>query len=171
MILPIDGDESSGWKPGNPTAFLSTPFVEAEPAFSPDGHWLAYHSNESGSFEIYVRPFPGPGGKVQVSTLGGLIPIWSPNRKELFYRTPDGKVMVAQYRVHSDIFSVEKPQLWFDGPILDVGANRNFDIHPDGQRFAILKLSDSRTETKYDRVTFISNFFDELRRLAPISKK
>src|SRR5262249_43591615 len=61
MILPIEGDEATGWKPGKPTVFLATPFFEQEPMFSPDGLWIAYQSNETGRTEIYVRPFPGPG--------------------------------------------------------------------------------------------------------------
>jgi serine/threonine-protein kinase len=71
MILPIEGSEASGWKPGEPTVFLNAPFIENHPEFSPDGRWLAYESNESGRVEVYVRPFPGPGGKWQVSTDGG----------------------------------------------------------------------------------------------------
>jgi hypothetical protein len=65
MILPMDGDETSGWKPGKPTVFLNGPFGEFEPMFSPDGRWLAYTSTESGRGEVYVRPFPGPGGSPQ----------------------------------------------------------------------------------------------------------
>ena len=80
-ILPMDGDEASGWKPGKPTVFLASPFIESEAAFSHDGRWLAYESNESGRFEVYVRPFPGPGGKWQVSTDGGEYPTWSRNGK------------------------------------------------------------------------------------------
>ena len=64
MILPMEGDEASGWKPGTPTVFLNSPFEEHEPMFSPDGQWLAYWSNESGRDEVYVRPFPGPGRQV-----------------------------------------------------------------------------------------------------------
>ena len=60
MILPIEGDEASGWKPGAPIVFLNGSSNEAEPMFSPDGRWLAYHSNEFGQFEIYVRPFTRP---------------------------------------------------------------------------------------------------------------
>ena len=74
MTLPIEGDEKSGWKPGEPKPFVNSAFDEGEPAFSPDGRWLAYQSNESGSFEVYVRPFPGPGGKWQISTGGGSTP-------------------------------------------------------------------------------------------------
>ena len=168
-ILPIVGDEASGWKPGKPTTFLATPFTEADPAFSPDGHWLAYHSNESGSFEIYVRPFPGPGGKQQISTGGGLLPTWSSNGKELFYFS-DSKIMVATYEVEGKTFRVDKLRLWSEGQFTDTGANRNFDLHPDGKRFVVLKPPESRTDTKFDKVTFIFNFFDELRRLAPTPK-
>src|SRR5439155_15510316 len=70
MILPMEGDEAAGWGPGKPTVFLSGPFTEVTPIFSPDGRWIAYLSNESGRTEVYVRPFPGPGGKWQVSTGG-----------------------------------------------------------------------------------------------------
>src|SRR5262249_27986342 len=77
MILPVEGDETSGWKPGKPTVFLSGPFNKSSPMFSPDGRWLAYVSSESGQNEVYVRPFPGPGGKWQISTGGGSYPTWS----------------------------------------------------------------------------------------------
>ena len=60
MILPMEGDEASGWKPGTPTVFLNSPSAEKEPNFSPDGRWLAYQSNETGRNEVYVRPFRGP---------------------------------------------------------------------------------------------------------------
>jgi serine/threonine-protein kinase len=76
MTLLIEGNEKSAWKPGEPAPFLNTPSAEGEPAFSPDGRWLAYQSSESGSYEVYVRPFPGPGGKWQVSTGGGVLPKW-----------------------------------------------------------------------------------------------
>jgi serine/threonine protein kinase len=168
MILPMEGDESSGWKPAKPIPFLTGPFTEAEPAFSPDGRWLAYHSNETGAFEIYARPFPGPGAKVQISTGGGVVPMWSRNGKELFYRTLDGKIMVVQYKIQGDALSVDKPRLWSEGQLMDAGANRTFDLHPDGQRFAVLKLT--QTEAKLDNVILILNFFDELRRLAPTRK-
>ena len=97
-ILPMDGNEESGWKPGKPTVFLHTPAIEQEPAFSPDGRWLAYHSNESGAFEVYVRPFPGPGGKWQISSGGGQYPTWSRARSELFFNNPNLQLMVAPYR-------------------------------------------------------------------------
>ena len=85
LMLPMEGDETSGWTPREPTPLLDGPFDETQPAFSPDGRWLAYASNESGRFEVYVRPFPSAEGKWQISTDGGTYPTWSPKRNELFF--------------------------------------------------------------------------------------
>ena len=171
MILPMDGDEPSGWKPGKPSVFLASPFNEDDPAFSPDGRWLAYQSDESGKFEIYVRSFPGSGGKWQVSTAGGEYATWSRTGKELFYRTADQKIMAATYTVDGDSFRVEKPRLWSEGTFTDRGAqDRNFDLHPDGKRFAVLKAPEAQAEDKTDKLVFILNFFDELRRIAPTKR-
>jgi Tol biopolymer transport system component len=74
--------------------FLRTPFIEGNPRFSPDGNWLAYVSDEAGRSEVYVQPFPGTGGKRQVSTEGGSEPAWNPNGKELFYRSGDAMMAV-----------------------------------------------------------------------------
>jgi Tol biopolymer transport system component len=171
MILPMEGDESAGWTPGKPTVFLNTPFLEFEPMFSPSGHWIAYFSRESGRFEVYVRPFPGPGGKWQISTTGGIYPTWSRTRSELFFSTTDGQIMVAPYTAAGDSFRAQKPHLWsgdhFSPPI---GPNRTFDLHPDGERFA-LRIPEAQTDVKDDHVTLIFNFFDELRRNAPAAKR
>ena len=78
-LLPADGD-------GKPAAFVETPFDESDASFSSDGRFLAYMSDESGRYEIYVQPYPGPGAKTQVSTEGGQFPIWNPADRELFYR-------------------------------------------------------------------------------------
>ncbi len=168
MILPLEGDEVSGWKPGKPSVFLSTPFREWLAAFSPDGRWLAYQSNESGTFEVYVRPFPGPGGKVQVSTGGGQVPVWSRNGKELFYWSGE-QIWVASYAVQGDSFRAEKPRAWSPGRVPG-GAFTGFDLHPDGKRFAVVKAAEE-TEARVDKVVFITNFFDELRRIAPSAKR
>ena len=169
MTFPIEGNEKSGWKAGEPMPFLSSPFIEQSPAFSPDGRWLAYHSTESGSSEVYVRPFPGPGGKWQVST-GGYIPKWSRNGKELFYRTLDSKIMVVTYTTSGDSFHADKPQLWSPGQFTDRGLNYNFDLHPDGKRFAVLKTPGTEHAAAVNKVNFIFNFFDELRSKLPPGK-
>jgi serine/threonine-protein kinase len=128
-------------------------------------------SNESGNFEVYVRPFPGPGGRWQVSTGGGGYPQWSRNGKELFYRTEDSKIMVVTYTPSGDSFHADKPQLWSSGQFTDRGpGNGNFDLHPDGKRFAVLKVAGTEEAAAVNKVSFIFNFFDELRRKVPSGK-
>jgi Tol biopolymer transport system component len=171
MTLPIEGDEESGWKPGEPKPFLNSPSAEAEPAFSLDGRWLAYESSESGSYEVYVRPFPGPGGKWQISTGGGVLPKWSRNGRELFYRALDGKIMVVTYTASGDSFHADKPQLWSPGQFTELGLfTYNFDLHPDGKRFAVLKAPGTGQTAAVNKVSFIFNFFDELRSKFPPGK-
>jgi eukaryotic-like serine/threonine-protein kinase len=171
LTLPVEGNEKSGWKPGKPQPFLSSPFSEMTPAFSPDGRWLAYQSDESGSNEVYVRPFPGPGGKWQISTGGGLLPKWSRNGKELFYRTEDNRIMVATYTSSAESFRPDKPQLWSPGQFSSFhGYTYTFDPHPDGKRFAVLKAPATGQAAKVDKISFIFNFFDELRRKVPAGK-
>ena len=150
---------------------MNSAFLEREPVFSPDGHWLAYHSSESGSYEVYVRPFPGPGGKWPVSTGGGRDPKWSPNGKELFYRTADNKIMIVTYFVSGDSFRADKPQLWSPGQFTDRGNAYNFDLHPDGKRFAVLKAPGTEQTASVNKVSFIFNFFDELRSKLPPGTK
>jgi Tol biopolymer transport system component len=169
MTLSIEGDEKSGWKPGEPKSFVNSRIVQS-PAFSPDGRWLAYHSTESGNYEVYVRPFPGPGGKWQISTGGGVAPEWSHNGKELFYRTPDSKIMVVPYTASGDSFRADKPQLWSPGQFTDRAGSYNFDLHPDGKRFAVLKAPGTEQTAAVNKVSFIFNFFDEIRRKFPTGK-
>jgi eukaryotic-like serine/threonine-protein kinase len=174
MTLAVEGDEKSGWKVGEPKPFVNSPFTEWAPAFSPDGRWLAYTSNESGNYEVYVQPFPGPGGKWQVSTGGGNSPRWSRNGKELFYRTGDNKLMAATYATSGDSFHSDKPQLWSPGQFTEAAGSSaytlNFDLHPDGKRFAVLKVGGTGEAPKVDKVSLIFNFFDELRRKVPSGK-
>jgi Tol biopolymer transport system component len=172
LILPVEGDEASGWKFGTPTAFLSGPFSETEPRFSPDGRWLAYDSNEpneSGRVETYVRPFPGPGGKWQVSTGGGLNPVWSRARSELLYLGPDGRIMVVSYTAAGNAFQAERPHVWSETPVQRRPLPWNsFDLHPDGERVAMAPVTEAAAGPSH--VTLIFNFFDELRRLVPVTR-
>ena len=172
MTLSLEGDEKTGWKPGTPKPFANSPSNEGYPDFSPDGRWLAYGSDESGRFEVYVRPFPGPGGKWQVSSGGGRFPKWSRSGKELFYLSPDSKIMAATYSVSGDSFHADKPQLWSPGQFTDLGVMPNYDVHPDGKRFAVLKAPATETPSgPNNKVTFILNFFEALRRKFPTEGK
>ena len=166
MILPIEGDEKTGWKAGTPRPFAATPTLENAPAFSPDGRWLAYSSTESGRAEIYVRPFPTGQGMWKVSIEpGGMNPRWSPKRPELFYAAPvSGQVVVMAlaYQAEGDTFRPERPRAWYPHPINATRPARPFDVHPDGERIAIAKPPVNVDPQQ--RPVFIFNFFEELRR-------
>jgi serine/threonine-protein kinase len=162
--LPLDTSDPEHPKAGKPEVFLRTPFEENQPMFSPDGRWIAYRSNESGSYEIYVRPFPPGGGKWLVSTGGGLYEIWSNNGRELFYQSFDNHIMAVEYAVKGDSFIPGKPRIWSDRKIYSGGVT-NWALAPDGKRFAVfLPPEVAGAEPNPLHVTFLLNFFDELRR-------
>ncbi len=163
MTLSVDGNEKTGWKPGQPKVFLSASFQETEPAFSPDGRWIAYRSNESGTYEIYVRPFPGPGGKTQISTGGGSLPQWSRNGKELYYiASTRDKIMAVTYSAIGDSFRAEKPRIWSTGQISERGS---YVPSPDGKRIGVLKSPGAVDAAPINKVDFIFNFIDQIRGL------
>jgi len=165
MVAPLEGDERSGWKVGAATTFVAGRLQDREPKFSPDGRWIAYFSDESGRPEVYVRPFPGPGGKWQISNAGGTEPTWSLSRHELFYMAPGAALMVVAYSVDGDSFRADKPRLWSPTPIQGRPRQRAFDLHPDGQRFAVGVATSFSAADKQDKLTFIFDFADDLRRL------
>ncbi len=166
--LPLDLTDREHPKPGQPEPFLRTPAEELVPRFSPDGRWIAYRSNESGSDEIYVRPFPpGSGGKWQISAGGGSIPLWANNGRELFYETTDNHIMVVDYRVEGNSFVPGKPRLWSDKQLFYTESS-NLDLAPDGKRFVVLALPEAPAGEKGSvHVTMLLNFFDELKRRIP----
>ncbi|HSK08638.1 MAG TPA: protein kinase, partial [Vicinamibacterales bacterium] len=125
MLLALEGDEASGFRPGTPEPFLATPAEERDPHFSPDGRWLAYASSESGNYEVYVRPFPGPGGKWQISNGSGVSPRWSPTRPELLYRAGN-HLMVVEYGADERSFRAGRPRPWAELP----PETQDFDWSP-----------------------------------------
>ncbi|HUB83446.1 MAG TPA: protein kinase [Bryobacteraceae bacterium] len=171
MTLPLDLSDPDHPKAGSPEPFLQSPSEKLVPMFSPDGRWIAYRSNESGRFEIYVQPFPaGRGGKWQVSTGGGLYGIWSDNGRELFYETPDYRIMVVDYKVTGDSFVPGKPRLWSEKQ-LSYPGNSNLALAPDGKRFAVFPMPEADgLEKGTVHVTFLFNFLDELRRRIPAGR-
>jgi len=172
MILPMEGDDARGWKPGKPTVFLSTPANEVYPMFSPDGRWVAYASTEviAGPNDVYVRPFPGPGGKWRVSTEGGVYPRWSTTTHELLFLNNQSKVMFAPYAVVGDSFRADRPQIWSPTGIRGARiGNSAYDLHPDGKRLAAAAAQDQGSGVQ-DKVVFVFNFADYLRKIAPGTK-
>jgi Tol biopolymer transport system component len=163
--VPLQSDDA-GPRAGKPEVFLQTQADDRVPSFSPDGRWLAYASNESGTFEVYVRAFPDKGGKWQISNSGGSYPMWSRNGRELFFETLDNRIMVAAYTVKGDSFVADKPRVWSEKPVGGtVNAVRNVDLAPDGKRIAALMPVDTPEGQKaQSHVIFLENFFDEVRR-------
>jgi serine/threonine-protein kinase len=150
--------------------FLQTSFNEGAPSFSPDGRWLAYLSNESGRPEIYVQPYPGPGGKWQISTDGGSEPVWNRDGRELFYRS--GNKMMAVQVTTQPSFSAGKPTTLFEK---EYAASQfpatgiAYDVSADGQRFLMVKETDQNTAAA--QINVVLNWFEELKRRAPAEKK
>lgn len=149
--------------------FLQTRFIESAPQFSPDGHWLTYISNESGHLEVYVQPYPEPGGKWQISTDGGTEPVWNPNGRELFYRSGD-KMMVVDITTQPS-FSAGKPRVLFEAPYLPTPATfPNYDVSSDGRRFLMLKPVE-QSEAAPTQINVVLNWFEELKQKVPTGKK
>jgi serine/threonine-protein kinase len=167
--LEIDG---AGLRAGKPEVFLQTPSDERYPSFSPDGRWLAYASNESGYFQVYVRAFPDKGGKWQISSAGGSYPMWSRGERELFFESLDSRIMVARYTVQGDSFVPGKPRLWCEKALANtVNSSKNVDLAPDGKRIvAVIPTDGLETQQSQHQVVFLLNFFDELRRRAPLKR-
>ncbi len=128
--------------------------------YSPDGHWIAYESDESGRMEIYVQPFPGPGGKWQVSTNGGTRPVWARNGRELFYRS--GEKMVVVPVETQPAFKAGTPRVVFEHPYWHTG--HDYDVTADG-RFIMIKKSEQQAAPT--QVNVVLNWFEELKRQAP----
>jgi Tol biopolymer transport system component len=156
---------------GRVTPFLKspTPVDEMFPEFSPDGRWMAYSSNESKRFEIYVQPFPGPGMRYPVSSEGGVMPVWAKNGKQLYYIWQD-QVWVVDVRTDGG-FATSKPRLLFKKSGLGSGSIcRTFDLSLDGQRFLMVKGEQRKAAPVTEMVLFL-NWFEELKRLVPARKK
>jgi len=137
-VVPMTGD-------GKPYFFLQTAFNETRAQFSPDQHWIAYQSNESGRFEVYVARFPGAGSRVQVSANGGTSPRWRRDGKELFYVSADSKMTAVEVIGGGSGFSVSTASPLFSVTIRDQFIGIPYDVSPDGQRFLINTFVDQTT--------------------------
>jgi serine/threonine-protein kinase len=164
-IWALDLDESSG-EPAF-AMLLETDFAESHATFSPDGRWIAYVSNESGIEQVYVVPYPGPGGKSQVSTDGGRQPRWNPAGGEIFYL--NGQSMMAVEIETESGFRAGNPRQLFQDPALLNGptnaAGFQYAVAPDGERFLVL-ASGNGTGLE-PRLRVVENWFQELKDLVP----
>ncbi|HXP80245.1 MAG TPA: protein kinase [Verrucomicrobiae bacterium] len=150
-----------------PRLFDQSPSYESAPQFSPDGHWIAYISPESGRNEVYVRPYPGPGGKYQISTEGGTEPMWNPKGRELFYRDRQ-KMMAIEYMTTQAAFTASKPKVLFEGPYTpSPRSSPDYDVSHDGQRFLMLKAS----EQSPGQINVVLNWTADLKQKAPAGNK
>jgi Tol biopolymer transport system component len=167
--MPVETG-ASGLRAGKPEVFLQTPFHERGPMFSPDGRWLAYMSNESGDYRVYVESFPHKGAKRQVSSDGTGYHVWSRNGKDLFFlRYRARQLMAVSYKSHGDSFVIDEPRVWAK-QIAWFAATRNYDSGPDGKRIVVLMPADA-PQAPHDRPIFLLNFFDELRRRVALSNR
>ena len=162
--VPVE-TESGQLRARESQLFLKTSTVNNFSAFSPDGRWLAYADAEGGNYEVYVRAFPDKGAKVQVSNAGGVMPAWSRNGHELFYRTEDQRIMVVNYSVKGESFVPDKPRVWFGKQLANLGLAVNLDLAADGKRFVVLMPAEGpEPRERQSHVTVVVNFLDEVRR-------
>jgi eukaryotic-like serine/threonine-protein kinase len=155
---------------------VQTAFKETNAEISPDGKWLAYKSNEACQDQIYVRSFSGSGGKWQISTAGGMQPVWARNGSELFYLDPNGALMSVTVS-RGSTWSAAAPTKLFEGPYFFGGATvtnaagRTYDVSNEG-RFIRIKLPAETDQIAPNRsVVIVRNWFDELKRLVPTKQK
>jgi Tol biopolymer transport system component len=167
-VVPMVGDRT-------PSVFLKTGFRVAYGAFSPDGRWVAYQSNESGRSEVYVRPFVAPGGTdarpvggpSQVSVAGGIHPAWRRDGKELYYINPEGAMMAAPIAVTGATLEAGTPIVLFPTRIVSGGLDdgqsrqgRQYDLAPDG-RFLVNTLLDDASSAP---ITLLQNWHPEAKK-------
>jgi eukaryotic-like serine/threonine-protein kinase len=166
MRLALDGTRKV-------TPLLQTKFEEQNGGVSPDGRWLAYQSDSSGQFEIYVRPFPNASaGQWQVSTAGGRQPLWARSGKELFYVGPDSVLMRVSVEASGATWNAGTPIQLFEGRsfFLNMGYatfGRTYDVSPDGQRFLMIKAGGADPTTASPNIIVVQHWVDELKGLVP----
>jgi serine/threonine protein kinase len=157
-VLPLFGDRK-------PAPLIQTEFIEIQGRFSQDGHWVAYTSNASGTFQVYVQSFPVSGGKWQVSTNGGAQPQWRRDGKELYYLTPDRKLMAVDVNGTGSNFTVGVPRVLFEARVPTtypggIGAPY-YAVTGDGQRFIVDALTGESTSVP---LTVVLNWTADLKK-------
>jgi eukaryotic-like serine/threonine-protein kinase len=156
-VLPLSGDQK-------PFPYVQGDFAEQQGRFSPDGKWVAYASNESGAWQVYVQSFPAPGGKWQISTNGGAQPQWRRDGSQLFYISSDRKLMAVDVKGNGSTFEADDPKELFGLRVQTVGlpGPRNYFVaDADGQRFLVASVPEERITTP---ITVVLNWTADLRR-------
>jgi hypothetical protein len=155
-ILRMDEEQKS-------YALLDSEYNEAQPSFSPDGRWFAYYSNQSGKYEIYVRPLSGSGGVQQISKDGGFYPFWG-QRGELFYRKGN-KIMAVDVST-TPSFKASNPRELFETRFASE-VRQAYSVTPDGKRFLVIKSIESQSESQQE-INIVLNWFEELKQSVPV---
>jgi Tol biopolymer transport system component len=162
-LIPLDGDRKQH-------ALVQGPFNAGGARFSPDGHWIAYVSDESGRNEVYVRSYPEAGTRIPISSDGGTQPVWARNGRELFFRNVDQILAVTVRLSPSPV--VGKPNILFTRTAIDdssgpaYGMAADYDVSLDGQRFIMRKHNLDNSQIPAARI--VLNWFDELKRLTSV---
>lgn len=161
MAVPLDGDRK-------PFAVVNTTFQESNGAISPDSRWVAYLTNDSGRYELYVQAFPGvkdaPAGRWQISSGGAQEVRWRNDGREIYYESPDGKVMAAELQLGPQGVRVETPRALFSASF-GAATVHEFDTTPDGQKFLV--IADPRLDSSANRPTVIANWQATVEKLGP----
>ncbi len=150
-------------------SLVATEFWELNGAIAPDGRWIAYESNVSGQYEVYVRPFPNVNdGLWQISNAVGHKPKWRPDGRELFFVTGDPqRLTMMRVAVQLDpTFTASAPEVLFEGPYPHTAAGPTYDVAPDGQRFLMIK-EDTTDAAARDEIHVVLNWFEELKARVP----
>lgn len=164
VMMALDGT-----RPVEP--LVNTSSIERNGVVSRNGHWLAYESDSSGQFEIYVRPFPNvEAGLSRISAAGGTRPLWSRNGQELFYVAPDGSLMAARVEPRGGAWSSESPVKVLEARYATTGVRpgRTYDVSLDGQRFLVIKPP-AASQAGAPQISIVQGWFEELKRLVPVN--